>query len=462
MPDPAKPAPRPFVDSLLLAAASLSLVAVLGLRLYAAFRAVPIQTPWDDALIRRDARIVAGKESAARLFANAVTPHAPPLLAGRVNGYGSWAALGLKLREMAGSTEVQRAFQLVNVAFFCVQCATVLLFGYWSTRDAPFALAFAFLYASSPIVFGISRWVLTENLVLTAGPALALLATSLLSAPARSDRGTLRRTVLAAGSTAYLMGLLGSAREYAAPSYAVILLAVVSSLLAQRRLAEAATFAAVIACFVVPLAVPLGSALRVTLAKADVTSYFHPLWQWVPHVALFVVGPSLALVFLALLAAVAGRVVRSGRRGRLRRRLSAHAVCRRVRRELRSGLGALYWSHWLLLALYVAGIVWSRNRSVRAAIMPMLVLSSLLLLYLRRHPSSRRWLCTAQARVAALGLIACSWSVLTYQLFVAFDGGRTYAHAAYRLEYFNYPLRIRPLEKGGDHVCYDPCPYDRP
>jgi hypothetical protein len=458
--DPAKPPPIPFVDSLLLAAASLSLVAVLGLRLYAAFRAVPIQTPWDDGLIRRDARIVAGKEGAARLLANVLTPHAPPLLEGRVNGYGDWAALGQKLREMAGSTEAQRAFQLVNVALLCVQCATVVLLGYWSTRDAPMAVAFAFLYASSPIVFGISRWVLTENLVLTAGPALALLAASLLSARS-NESGTLRRVLLAA-STAYLMGLLGSAREYAAPSYAVILLVVVTSLLAQKRLAEAATFAAVIACFVVPLAIPLGSALRLTLAKADVSSYFHPLWQWVPHVVAFVVGPSLTLVFLALLATVGGRVVHRVRRRRLRRPLSANAACRRLRRELRSGLGALYWSHWLLLALYVAGIVWSRNRSVRSAILPMLVTFNLLFLYVHRHPSSRRWMTTAQCRVAALCLIACSWSVLAYQLLIAFDGGRTYAHAAYRLEYFNYPLRLRPLEKWGDHVCYDTCPYDRP
>jgi hypothetical protein len=175
-----------------------------------------------------------------------------------------------------------------------------------------------------------------------------------------------------------------------------------------------------------------------------------------------VVGPSLTLAFLALLATVGGRAVHSVRHGGLRPRLSANAARLRLSRELRSGLGALYWSHWLLLALYVVGIVWSRNRSVRAAILPMLVTFNLLLLYLRRYPSSRWWLRTAQARVAALGLIACSWSVLAYQLFIAFDGGRTYAHAAYRLEYFNYPLRLRPLEKGGDHVCYDTCPYDRP
>ena len=65
-----------------------------------------------------------------------------------------------------------------------------------------------------------------------------------------------------------------------------------------------------------------------------------------------------------------------------------------------------------------------------------------------------------KARMAALILVAGAWSVLASQLFFAFDGGRTYAHAAYRLEYYNHPLNLprRPLPD--DYVCYDSCPYD--
>jgi len=234
----------------------------------------------------------------------------------------------------------------------------------------------------------------------------------------------------------------------------------VASLLAQGRLREAATFATVIACFLVPLAAPLGSALVAILDKAGVSLYFHPLRRWVPHVAAFVVGPPLALVFLALYAAAARRAGRAVARRGPRLRASVTGLGARVLTELRSGLGALYWAHWLLLSLYVVAIVWSRNRAARGAIMPMLVTLGLLFLYLRRYPSSRRGLRTARARVAALCLIGCSWGVLATQLFVAFEGGRTYAHAAFRLEYFNYPLRLRPLESPGDHVCFDDCPYD--
>lgn len=457
-PGPGERPPAPLVDSLLLTAGWVSLVALLGLRLHAALWAVPIWTPWDDAQIRRNARIAARKETTAALAANALTPHAPALLGGRLSGYGDWLALGLKAGERIGSSDMQRVFQLVNVAFFCVQAATVLLFGCWSTRDPPIAVALAFLYASSPIVFGMSRWVLTENLVLTAGPALSLLAASLLAAPA--DGRARGKAAVAAGAAAYLMGLLGSAREYAAPSYLAIVAVVVASLLAQGRRREGGTFAAVTACFLVPLAAPLGSALVTTLGKAGAALYFHPLRLWVPHVAAFVVGPSLALVFLALYAAAARRALRRVEQGGLRLRASVPGLRTLLLGELRSGLGALYWTHWLLLALYVVAIVWSRNRTARGAIMPMLVTLGLLFLYLRLHPPSRLRLRTARARAAALCLIGCSWGVLAYQLFAAFEGGRTYAHAAYRLEYYNYPLHLRPLENLGDHICFEDCPYD--
>jgi hypothetical protein len=115
----------------------------------------------------------------------------------------------------------------------------------------------------------------------------------------------------------------------------------------------------------------------------------------------------------------------------------------------------------VVFVFYLALIVWSRNRTGRTAIMPMLIALALLLVHLRRRRASRLWLRTAPARGLGLLLVALAWGVLSHQLFVAFDGGRTYAHAAYRLEYFNYPLGLRPSERPSDHVCWDECPYDR-
>ena len=93
----------------------------------------------------------------------------------------------------------------------------------------------------------------------------------------------------------------------------------------------------------------------------------------------------------------------------------------------------------------------------------MLVATALVLIFIRLSPRIRRALSTTSARTAAFALVAVSWSVLLYQLLVAFQGGKTYAHAAYRLEYYNHPLHLRPLEGPADsYVCFDSCPYDEP
>jgi hypothetical protein len=236
------------------------------------------------------------------------------------------------------------------------------------------------------------------------------------------------------------MGLFSVAREYAAPSYFAIVAATILGLALQKRRWEAAVFAAVTACFVAPLVSPLAAALHTTLTKGSREEWFHPLSEWIPHVSVYTVGPALTV---ALIALVAAGLYRS----------AAH-------REL-AGLRGLIWAHLLLLAFYLGGLVWVRNRVSRLAIPPMIVAAGLALIGTRLSPEIQRALRTTRAKGAVLALIAASWSVLSYQLFVAFDGGETYAHAAYRLEYYNHPLRLRALRGPLDsYVCFDPCPYD--
>ena len=179
--------------------------------------------------------------------------------------------------------------------------------------------------------------------------------------------------------------------------------------------------------------------------------------EWVPHVAFYTVGPAL-LALLALLGAVvlyqrARRLVSSLGHG-------ADTVPQLLRAEL-SGVRPLFWGHLFLLLVYAAGIVWSRNRVTRPAIMVLLAALGFVLIGVRTLPALRETLREAPAKVGALTLIGLSWAVLTYQLLFAFDGGKTYAHASYRLEYFNYPLRLRQLRADGDsYTCVDVCPYD--
>jgi hypothetical protein len=363
--------------------------------------------------------------------------------------------LGRHIRPGSG----ELAFQVVNFLLLCLQALTLMLFVHWATRDLALSAGFTFLWISAPVVFGMNRWVLTENLVLAAGPILSFLAACLLGREAPSGPGPRSRAarLLTAGSAAYVMGLFSVAREYAGPSYFAIVAATLLGLCLQKRRSEAAVFASVTACFVAPLASPLAAALRATVTKGSREEWLHPLGEWIPHVSLYTVGPALTV---ALIVLVAAGLYRAGARGAGPPREDGTTLGGRSYGAL-AGLRALFWAHLLLLAFYLGGIVWVRSRVSRLAILPMIVATGLALIGTRLSPEIQRTLSTTRAKGAVLALIVASWSVLSYQLFVAFDGGETYAHAAYRLEYYNYPLHLRPLRGPTDsYVCFDECPYD--
>jgi len=450
-------APRRLAHAGLLTAATASLLAVLALRVYAAGWTVPIRTLWDDSTIRLAARTETRDASLPAAVARLALPNPPPLLEGRLNGYQRWLVLGLKLGRRVAPGQGERAFQAVNVLLFALQAATVLLFAWWAARDAAFAAGFAFLWVSSPVVFGMSRWILAENLVLAAGPLVSFLAAWLLgrdgdAGPRARSRGA---RLLGAGAVAYGIGLFSAAREYVAPSLLVVLGATALGLVLQRRRLEAAAFVSVIACFLAPLATPLAAAVRSTLAKGGQVEWFHPLGEWLPHVFVHTVGPALTLALAVLVGAVVVRPLAGDAPPP-----GGAAPGGRLRGEL-TGLRGLYWAHLFLLAADLAGIALVRNRVSRIALMPMLAALGLALVGTRVFPRVRQAVTTTRAKGALLVLVLASWGVLSYQLLVAFDGGNTYAHAAYRLEYYNHPLHLRPLGHPYDtHVCFDPCPYD--
>lgn len=445
----------------LLTAGIASLLAVLALRVYAAARTIPIRTPWDDSTIRRAARAETQQETLAAAVARLTLPNPPSVLEGRLNGYQRWLVVGLKLGRWIHPGQGELDFQAVNVLLLGLQALTLALFAYWATRDLCFATAFTFLWVSAPIVFGMNRWILAENLVLAAGPILSFLAAYLLdeAAPAGHRARSTWVRVVEAGALAYVMGLFSVAREYAAPSFFLIGGATVLGLVLQSRGPEAAAFASVITCFAVPLATPLVASLGTALEKRGLEEFFHPLGEWLLHVSIHTVGPALSVGLMVLAAALVHEwIAGSG----WSRNGGGGTLSGRLRREL-AGLRGLFWGHLLLLAFYLGTIALLRTRTSRVAIMPMLTASALVLIGIRLSPRIRGALSTTSARTAVFALVAVSWSVLLYQLLVAFQGGKTYAHAAYRLEYYNHPLHLRPLEGPADsYVCFDPCPYDEP
>lgn len=110
-----------------------------------------------------------------------------------------------------------------------------------------------------------------------------------------------------------------------------------------------------------------------------------------------------------------------------------------------------------------AAILSAQNRITRPAILPMMTALGIILIWFRTDAAWRGELTKVWSRWILVGLVGLSWCVLLWQLLLAFDRGRIYAHAAFRLEYFNYPLHLRELAGPDDsHTCDEPCPYDRP
>jgi hypothetical protein len=445
------------LDVYLLVASAGSLAVLLLLRVYAVFAFPSVRTPWDDRVYRVDARAVAAAETAPQTVRKLLLPHKAVMSEGRLNGYNDWLVAAFKGHRAVGIGNSERAFQLLNVLLLLAQVVAVWWLAWWSLRDRALAATFSFLYVAAPVVFGTSRWVHTENLVLAAGVVLSGLAIWLLEQPAAAGARSWPSRAGRAAVAAWGIGLCTMAREYAAPSFVVIVVATLLALCLRRRWLESGVMALVTAAFVVPWVPSLVAAFKLTLTKGGDDSYFHPMREWIPHVALHTVGPALLAVLAGLGAAVAYQRIRLlvWSLGDPTRSLGD-----RLRAQL-AGVRPLFWGHLFLLLLYAAGIVWTRNRVTRPAIMLMLAGIGFVLIGIQTVPALRTRLHAAAAKVVALGLVALSWAVLTYQLMFAFDGGQTYAHASFRLEYFNYPLRLRALKDGGDsYTCGDVCPYD--
>jgi hypothetical protein len=441
----------------LLVVSVASLAALLTLRVYAAWQLPSVHTPWDDDSYRAAAGVTARRVSALQTARNLVLPHTGLVMDGRINGYNDWLAAAIKVRRALGRGSNEVAFQTVNAVMLMLQSLAVLLFARWALKDRALAWAFAFLYVSAPVVFGTSRWVHAENLVLLAGVVLSGLAAWLLGRTSRLGLHPRYASLMGVGLAAWGIGLCTRAREYAAPSFLVLFLCVEIVLLVRRRWLEAGVVAVVTAAFMVPWVPAVAEAARVFLGKAGEARYFFPLAEWIPHVSFYTVGPAFAVLLLTL-----GSLVLYQRSRRVLRLLCASKLEARFLCTELSGVRPLVWSHLFLFVFYAAGFFCSRNRVTRAAIPMMLAGLGLVLIGVRTLPPLRASLQRAPAKLAALALIAMSWSVLIYQLAFAFEGGKTYAHAGFRLEYFNYPLRLRPLTGPSDsYICIEDCPYDQ-
>jgi hypothetical protein len=143
----------------------LSLISFFILRIYAIYNTVAIKT-WDDVGYRFYALKAASDDlNIPGALQDVIYPNANILDHTRSIGYHSWIVLALKL-SLSGDPE--KVFQLANLGLLIIQGLIIFHFSYWASQNKNFSGTLTFIYLSSPIVFGLNRWVMTENFVMTA------------------------------------------------------------------------------------------------------------------------------------------------------------------------------------------------------------------------------------------------------------------------------------------------------
>lgn len=414
-----------------------SLLLCLGLRLYAALYTVPIKT-WDDSIHRFLARNSTQQESLWEAVSGVFLPNKTTII-GRSIGYHSWMVLGRKTLPATISDDV--AWQLTNV--FLLTLTLGALFACWRLlgTDWFWTLLGLNLVFLAPIVFGINRWLMTEVHLMMA-LAFCFLALA-MAAGQRFQRGPVANAgcdLRTGACVGVLLALASTMREYAIPLFAVFAVAALVLLFLRRRFLAVLAALVILSPYLWALTKTLPVLRKFALEKAGQQAYYNPFGKYVWHTSAHVFGAALTLCVLLSMVLLAIQVFRHWRAHRL------------VGKTL---LGL--WSHPLFLpvfilvaglGIYIAGGL-TLNTTARNAIPGFCCLCCAVIPLL----SVLGNLLGRLQYVGALSSLLLAWGVMVFDLWIAFDGGRTYAHHPTNIEFYNHPLHLRLLQGPDDmHV----------
>jgi hypothetical protein len=258
----------------------------------------------------------------------------------------------------------------------------------------------------------------------------------------RDFRPFYRREILIGFFTAWILGIFGSLREYAAPSYLLTCLGTIFALALIKRWDALFGFAIAFFLFFIVLLGGWIELTQFTFLRVVQSEYFHPLSQWFPHFIFNVVGIPLTVFMsiVGLLILYQVRKILNDHSIKIRKKLSFQHLKDNI-----TPLQILWLINILLLIFYSLSILMSQSRQARSGILILFSLLNVLLISLKMLPSTNPLLRSTLSNFFSLLLIACTWMTSYDQLFVAFDGGKSFAHHAYDLEYYNHPLYLRPL-----------------
>ena len=425
---------------------SLSLIVLLSIRIYAIYYTVPIVT-WDDRHYRQQALEEASKSSTIETIRNLFLPNSQAHDGHKTQGYQYWLALG---RKLSLSEDYEETWQLVNLFSFVVQGMVILAFSFWATSNSLVSGILCFIYLSSPLVFGLNRWVMSENFVFP-----ALLIFSFLPAWLINEKNTApdptkirAKEVIYAGIVAWIMGVCTTAREYAAPSFILLSVAAIISLAYQKRWWALGSFFCVISTFIVFMSKGWIVMIESTLNKSGASQYFHPLKEFVPHIIVYAIGIALTSFIVAFIGIIIALVIFQALNKNNNPLIQGRNLLEKI-----TGLQIFWLANMALITCYFLAILSSENRTVRIIIPLMMTLLSSILIGIKIVITNKQWLNHYLCKIFLLILIVIAWGSLYYELFVAFEGGKTYAHPAYDLERYNHSLHLRPLNHSEDmHV----------
>ena len=403
-----------------------SLVCLMVLRMYAAWYRVPVCT-WDDSMHREQA---VGTTISLRQAVRLLTlPTTYNIVLDKTMGYYLWLVMGhhlfsgLGTQSQCSNSTTERAWQLINILLLLIQFGCVYGLAAWAFDDRTLGLAAVALYFLSPIVFGMNRWVMTENHVMAAfwvGSAAAVIA--------------LRRgSVWVYVPCALAIGSFSTTREYALPFMTAIALGAILALGVTHG-ARAVLFAALVVPYYVCAAIAARSSYDIAMAKflnpAGQAGLHFPLVQWVPHVVMESIGPVLSAGLTGVAMFLMVRALKAPR--------------------FRDGL----FVFWLVLGLVTAGTllacVITIQRIARSSIPPYVLGFAFVLIGVKatRVTLTPRWRRFIYGCVL-VGLVI-SWGFMIDHLFVRFDAGGSYRHRAGQMEYYNHPFWLRPLRDRSD------------
>jgi len=439
-----------FLTELLEWVALISISVMLLFRLYAAFVAQPV-VGYDDRHYKGLAKYFEVHKSAARCIKDFLLPNTEKL-GNRTIGYQSYLIIGLKFFKQF---DADRVIHGANVVLYLFQLCFVYLIARWIWKEPWFACSMVFLYMSMPIVFGVNRWIVTENYVFSGVLAFAFfsLAMVLYRPELRGQKwfGFVFKEILIPAGCAYGMALFSTLREYAFPCFIAAIFVVAVMLIWSKRWVALVVFFAVIYPFVSAGFGVCTQIINKTVEKTgilpnktdpNVVKYAIPMIVWIRMLIIDSFGPAMAVFTLGGSVWILSEVWRifCG---------EAKTMIDKVK-WLFKDINLFFIVQGFLSAVFLGVVFLSQYKECRTTILPIVCVFLFFLYGIRVSGIFLQKNRKLFFKKVLFVVILLAWGTQVYQLFFAFGGGKEFAIRPYYLPTYNHPFGIRELNGPGD------------